>query len=256
MKIIQKSSDRETGARCQRGGLALWLRWVLATALGELVGFDVPAVVGSAMAWATERIGSTFSDIGMVGAMILAGTVEGGVLGFAQWLVLRRYIQNMARREWVLATALAAGLAWALGMTPSTVGDITTLKPAVLVAGAILLGVVLVSSIGFAQWLVLRRYMQKATWWVAANAIPWPIGVAVPFGSLAMVPEGSPAAVWAVVGAASGVLMGAVVGAITGIALLWLLGAGFSPANKLSNRNAQLGPCQESQRRRGRVIFT
>ena len=59
--------------------------------------------------------------------------------------------------------------------------------------------------------------------WVLANAIAWPLGVAVPFVGLALVPDGSPAAVWAAVGIVSGVLMGAVVGAITGIALVWLL---------------------------------
>lgn len=207
----------------RRGGWNLWLRWVLATAAGEFVGFGVPAAVGAAATWAIERMVGTFAEIAMVGVMIFAGVVEGAVLGFAQWLVLRRYIQNMARREWVLATALAAGVAWTIGMQPSTLGEMATVNSRALVGGAVLLGAVFVASIGFAQWLVLRRYIQKAGCWVLANAIAWPLGVALPFGGLAMVPEGAPVVVWVVVGVVSGFLMGVVVGAITGIALVWLL---------------------------------
>ena len=56
-----------------------------------------------------------------------------------------------------------------------------------------------------------------------ANAVAWPLGVAVPFAALAMVPEGASVMAWVTVGVASGFLMGVVVGAITGIALVWLL---------------------------------
>lgn len=217
-----------------RGDWGLWLRWVVATAMGEFVGFAVPAAVGAAAAWAIGRMGGSFIALAMLNimVMVLAGVVEGGVLGFAQWLVLRRYIQDMARREWVVATALAAGVAWAIGMLPSTLAETATVNSMVLVGGAVLLGAVLVASIGFAQWLVLRRYIEKAGWWVLANAVAWPLGVAVPFIGLAMVPEGAPVVVWVVVGVVSGFLMGAVVGAITGIALVWLLRTPLSRSEK------------------------
>lgn len=230
--ITQKSSYGETQAPRQREGRNLWFWWVVATTAGEFVGFAVPAAVGAAATWVMEGMEGTFAAVAMVGVMILAGVVEGAVLGFTQWLVLRRYIQNMARREWVLATALAAGVAWTIGMVPSTIGDLDTINPVVLVGGGILLGAVFVASIGFAQWLVLRRYIQKAGWWVLANAIAWPAGVAVPFGGLAMVPEGAPVVVWVVVGVLSGILMGVVVGAVTGLALVWLLRTHLSPSGK------------------------
>lgn len=234
--ITQKSNHREAETLRQRGGWGLWWRWVLATAGGEFVGFAVPAAVGAVAAWALGRMGATFAEIAMVGVMVLAGVVEGAVLGFAQWLVLRRYIQNMARREWVLATALAAGVAWIIGMLPSTLGEMTTVSPMVLIGGAVLLGAVFVASIGFAQWLVLQRYIQKAGWWVLANAVAWPVGVAMPFIGLSLVPEAAPLAVWVIVGVVSGVLMGAVVGAITGIALVWLL---RTPLSRSGERTIQ-----------------
>lgn len=232
--ITQKSSYGETETLRQRGGWDLWWRWVLVTAMGEFVGFAVPAAVGAVAAWAIDRKGGASATLAMLNVMVmvLAGVVEGAVLGFAQWLVLRRYIQKMARREWVLATALGAGVAWTIGMLPSTLGELITITPLVLVGGGILLGVVFVASIGCAQWLVLRRHIQRAGWWVLANAIAWPLGVAVPFIGLAMVPEGGPVVVWVVVGVVSGVLMGVVVGAITGMALVWLLRTRLSLSGK------------------------
>lgn len=216
----------------QRRGWPLWFWWMLATSTGEFVGFAVPATVGAVASWVMAGMVGSFVALAMLGVMVLAGMVEGAVLGFAQWLALRRYIQSMAQREWVLATALAAGVAWALGMLPSTLGDLATINPAVLIGGGILLGAIFVVSIGFAQWLVLRRYIEKAGWWVLANAVAWPMGVAVPFIGLALVPDGSPVMVWVVVGVMSGFLMGVVVGAITGVALVWLLRVGLFQSGK------------------------
>ena len=57
---------------------------------------------------------------------------------------------------------------------------------------------------------------------MAANAVAWPLGVAMPFILLALVPDASPFWVWAVAGIASGVLMGLIVGAMTGLVLVRL----------------------------------
>ena len=120
--------------RRERG---LWLWWVLATALGELLGFAVPASLGAVASRAMAGMSGVSVDVAFAGIMVVAGVGEGSVLGFAQWLVLRRYIQQMTRREWVLATGIAAGVAWIIGMLPSTLGDIITVDPMVLVGGTV-----------------------------------------------------------------------------------------------------------------------
>jgi hypothetical protein len=222
---VFSGSGERMRASLRRRERDLWLWWVLATALGELLGFAVPAILGAVASWAMAGLSGVSVDFAFAGVMVVAGVGEGSVLGFAQWLVLRRYIRKMTRREWVLATGIAAGVAWIIGMLPSTFGDIIAVDSVVLVGGAVVLGTVLVASIGFAQWVVLRRHIRNVGWWVPANALAWVVGVAVPFGGLALVPEGSPMTVWAVVGVVSGLLMGAVVGAITGLALVRLLRA-------------------------------
>jgi hypothetical protein len=210
-------------ARHRYAHQGLWGRWVLAMTIGELVGFAIPAIVGTA-AWSLGM-----SDLAIAILVSLAGAGEGAVLGFAQWLALRRVLA-IDRRDWVLATTLAAVVAYMIGMLPSNLGDLTRFNTAILIGAGLVLGIVFLVSIGFAQWLILRRRIPNAAWWIPANAIAWPLGVAVPVGGLALVPDGAPAVAWIVTGIACGVAMGAVVGALTGIVLVWMLRAGQSKA--------------------------
>ena len=57
-----------------------------------------------------------------------------------------------------------------------------------------------------------------------ANAIAWPLGVAMPVAGMALLPDTAGAATMIAVGVVCGLLMGVLVGAITGFALVYLLG--------------------------------
>jgi hypothetical protein len=165
----------------------------------------------------------TFPVLAVAVGVTLAGLAEGASLGFAQWLVLRHHLPGVRRRDWVLYTTVAAGIAYVLGMTPSTLYDLFALSTPGMIGITVVLGLLLVPSIGFAQWLVLRRHLPRAGWWVLANAFAWTFGVAIPFVVLMLVPDESPMGAFIAAGVASGLLMGAVVGAITGVALIRLL---------------------------------
>ena len=58
--------------------------------------------------------------------------------------------------------------------------------------------------VGVLQWLVLRRQVPRAGWWVLASTVGWVVGL--PLGDI----NGPPG-------------LGAVYGAFTGTALVWLL---------------------------------
>jgi hypothetical protein len=196
----------------------LWSQWVVATTIGELVGFAVPITTGI-VAW---KIG--LPDIAIAIIVTLVGSFEGAALGYAQWLVLRQYLPQVARRDWMRATALAAVVGYAIGVLPSTIGsNLAQINLAILIVAGGVLGIIFLVSIGFAQWLVLRQVVQHAGQWIVANAIAWPLGVAVPFIGMALVPDGAPTAVWIATGIVSGILMGVVVGAVTGSVLVWIL---------------------------------
>lgn len=200
-----------------RSSTTLWRRWTIATAIGELGGFAVPALVG---VLATVL---ALSDMQRFLPLVIAGAGEGAALGIAQVYVLRHVLDQHDRRRWIGFTALAAALAWALGLLPSMLGNIALISVPIRIVSVLVLGSVFLVSIGGAQWLVLRHYVGHAGWWIAINALAWPLGVAVPVLSLSLIPDDSSPLVMTITGLLSGLGMGLVVGAITGGVLVRLL---------------------------------
>jgi hypothetical protein len=182
--------------------------------VGELLGFGIPALAGAAL----FSLGLEDSLLG-VALAVVAGAGEGAVLAWA----LRQVLPGLSRRAWVAATAGGAALAWLLVLAPMR---LLTQPPALtplfwLAAGVV--GLLFLLSIGGAQWLVLRSHVPRAGWWIVANAIAWPAGVAVPMLALTAIPDATPLGWRAVVAVVSGLGMGLVVGALTGLVLVWLL---------------------------------
>jgi hypothetical protein len=83
-----------------------WQQWTVMGAVGELLGFGIPALVGAG-AYALRLPDSVLN---------IAVIVAGMVLGLTQWLVLRRYVPQLDARAWVLVTGAGALLVWTLGM--------------------------------------------------------------------------------------------------------------------------------------------
>ncbi len=199
------------------------------TTAGECLGFAVPAAVGALLAPAlTGPRGSVL----FAAIMVAAGAAEGAILGTSQWLVLGRRLPGLQARAWIGLTALAAALAWAIGMLPSALFDLG-LSTLTIAAVALPLAPVLLCSIPVLQWTVLRRFVPRAGWWIPINVCGWLAGISWVFGAMALVDEGSSPAVVFAVGASAGLLMGATAAAISGLALAWLLGSretGGSPS--------------------------
>lgn len=84
------------------------VRWVLMVTLGDAVGFSVPAITGVAVTGASWGRSVTFV------AMVLAGSVEGALLGTAQADCLYRWAVLPTRRRWIIATSVGAAVAWSL----------------------------------------------------------------------------------------------------------------------------------------------
>jgi hypothetical protein len=127
---------------------------------GELAGFAVPTSAG-VMPWALDAPGGVAFALA-----VPAGAAEGAILGLAQSLVLADELPRLSRRQWAAATALAAALAWLLGLTISRLPDRLDDRPGLLGVAAALLGTGLLPSLGTAQWLVLRRHVRRASHWI------------------------------------------------------------------------------------------
>lgn len=188
----------------------IWQSWFRWTTAGEFAGFLAPALVGAVTS--SPQL------------LVVAGMVEGAVLGTAQAAVLRRVDRTLSSREWIGATALAAGFAWTVAMLAVHNGErlntlpLATVLPIAAVAGS---GVLL--SLGTAQWFVLRHHFPHAHRWVWANAAAWGVGLLM-FTAVTtpLWQPGQPPELIALIGALGGLLMAATMAAITGAALTWL----------------------------------
>ena len=135
------------------GGRWFWPAWGAA-----FLGFPIGGAA------ATLLVG----PIESVGAALIAGAVAGGVIGAAQWLVLRRRIPLSAL--WVAVTAGGMAVGMALGQV--VLGDSTTMQP------LLLRGLVVGAAIGAAQVALLRGILPTPMW-AAVVTLGWPLAWAV-----------------------------------------------------------------------------
>jgi hypothetical protein len=209
MTLASVTSTRElTGLR---------RRWTLAFVFGELAGFVPPAVVGASLASVDA------SDLALVAGLTLAGLLEGAAIGAAQARVLARYAPNVRGRDWVVATITAAGLAWFVGMGGGALMGADVAPPALLAIILVPAWCAALLSMGYAQWLVLRRTASDSGRWVWVTAGAWLLGVMIPVAALSAAPNSWPGWAHAVIGVVAATAMGLTVGTLTGRTLERLL---------------------------------
>ena len=184
--------------KVERNELGLWLGWTFATAGGMLLGF-LPTIL---------LVNVLNLGLAQIAVPVLAGTV----IGFAQWLVLRRYVTASTRWDWT------DGISWAAGYVLGLL--LIQLLPSTLFAafiGYFLFGVI----VALLQWPVLRREIPQVLTWLAASALAWAVGYWASQAVLSLFtdPLIPPVVSTTVIAVTSGL----VAGAITGLALIWIV---------------------------------
>jgi hypothetical protein len=172
----------------------IWLSWSLAMipAWGIAWMFGMPLAETIQEAYASPMPGAVAGMLAQNIGRAIFGAILGALLGmttgFAQWLVLRRHIPNM--RLWGVVTLIgtAAGLAigWPLRWIMLWVlyNQQGELYQAIhgevgMVLGWSLAGVLTGALAGGLQWLILRRKVHKAAWWILASGIAMAVGLSV-----------------------------------------------------------------------------
>lgn len=177
-----------------------WLAWFLAS----VIGFGMGAILGVSVAY-----GLFDRDPFDIIMGLALGTVMGATGGYFQWVVLRERVAGAGL--WWLASALGAGLAMGANEAANT-GENYALT-------VVLLGFVFGVVGGLLQWLILRRNLARAGWWLLANFLGSLVSaIALPIA--AIIGESGN---WALAIATFGLVFGAGNGAITGTMLVWLL---------------------------------
>ena len=85
---------------------------------------------------------------------------------FLQYILLRRYLPKMG--WWMVATGLGWLSVWIVMQTIDFFGSVF-LSNLELILVFPLIG----TLIGFFQWLLLRRRITQAAWWILASALGW-----------------------------------------------------------------------------------
>jgi hypothetical protein len=149
----------------QWNSFGLWEQWVLQSAIAQIIGLAIAGIASIAV-----------SRMGYIrGTFTFIGILEGIVLGFSQWLVLRHYIRHSTR--WIFATVIGSLFAWFTGLTISVLmafafaGASGNYVNTAFIQGLILLGMGIGGVLGFCQWLVVITQIRYGIWWVFANAI-------------------------------------------------------------------------------------
>jgi hypothetical protein len=223
---------------------SLYGRWVLANALAEGIGLGGSLSAMFAFFALSGGVESVPVVILMaVGSVVLGTFFEGVVVGWGQWLMLRRPLPALQSRTWIGWTCLGAGIAWTLGMLPSTIMSLAAAGAesgdAAASAGppewlvylmAAGMGLVLGMVLSATQWAVLRRHVSRAGWWIPANALAWMLGMPVTFIAPGLVTTGSVTAGKVLLLILNMLAAGLIVGAVHGVALVRLLRQRLQPA--------------------------
>lgn len=212
--------------------LPLYLRWIGANALGELLGLGATFAVGiglfSGLADSPDLLPVLLTAV----LMAASGVIEGSIVGWLQWRVLRMPLPQITRRAWVLATIYGAVIAWGLGAIPMTFASLSAPADAGAVqepdAGLMLLMEVLMGLaaglvLAFFQWRVLRRAVRQAWVWLPANSLAWGLGMPLIFKAVDRAQNATSLAQAVFIFALHLLFTGALAGAVHGLALIWLI---------------------------------
>lgn len=167
-------------------GRSLWLRWVLANAVGLAVGLGLFALFADAVG---GEHGSVRSDVGHMAAL----TSAGAIIGLAPWLVLRRQVERA--RGVNLSILLLPALTFVLIVTLSTAllgaagGAVISTSPTPRAEAIPLVArFFLVLAIGSAAAGVLRLTLGQpvglAGWAILGTSITFPVGFIIGISAL------------------------------------------------------------------------
>lgn len=213
-------------------GWRFWAVWILASTLGSATGWVGGRLADFILGWLIHAVtgGMVGSEVGslkrvidLVVVALAHGVVFGAIFGATQWLALRRYLASPV--WWTLASILGGVIALVTSALGEAGGELTRVEGAWaigrlvgLTMGAIAAGVI----VGIIQWLVLRKVVPHAGWWVLISPVGWGVSV---LGATAEIPGEVVAGLIGVLatGCLGVVVCGAISGAMTGAILLWLL---------------------------------
>jgi hypothetical protein len=134
----------------------------------ERVQFIILFTILSGLSWAIGTLLIRYLKVPITGTMFDSGLVQGVFIGIAQWFVLKSYISS---KFWILLTALG----WAVSIGVSSI-VLTFINERI--------GIFAFICLGFAQWLLLRRYIKHSWVWILIPVLPAILVTVLDMGSI------------------------------------------------------------------------
>jgi hypothetical protein len=134
-----------------------FLFWIIATVIGAVLGFAMSLNIGNRL---------PASPIASVIILALFSVNFAGIVATClQWIVLSIFIKRS------IAWLVTGSIGWCFPFAAILLlfVHITGQSADLIAAGGL--------TAGFLQWLVMRKWMPRAGWWVLANTIGWSLVV-------------------------------------------------------------------------------
>jgi len=182
-----------------RSEKSLFILWVVANFAGWVLGIIVVIAL------------ATLQESTHIGNAVYLGAGMGWSVGFAQWLIARKWFDATSRWMWASTIGITTPFLFA---DLVRMGDLSSfVLPVLAAAGGLLSGLMQRNS--------LRSHSAKADRWIVASAVAWMCpALLVQFFA---VPRHPRTTLESVRNIGSFGLGGAVLGVVTGAALVWLL---------------------------------
>lgn len=212
----------------------LWAKWTTYCALGELLGIGFAGAMAFAVNSMIAEPQTFLVKLLVLFLMLVAGFIEGSLLGIFQWNALKVKFPKIPKSQWVFYTVIIAVFGWFIGMLPSLffmpsqTSTISNSQPfdfdnpiifALLSVGT---GFILGALFGLFQWFVLRKYVQQAYQWIIANTLGWGLGLGWIYLFASLPNERTTLLTNSMFGVIGGLLAGLSVGGVTGLFLVKL----------------------------------
>ena len=190
-------------------------KWILVTSGACVLGLPVSFIVAA-----------IFNIVYPKETNLVVAPCIGAMVGYSQWLVLRKQIAVSG--WWGLACAIGLGVPFIVGEILDEVGFLPHL-PGGKILGLTIVGIIGGLLSGLLQMPLLRPHFAKAGWWILASSIGWGIcclafSILDPLGALvASNMGGIPLVVVTGLLVFVGLTMGPILlGVVTGVGLLWI----------------------------------
>ncbi len=171
-----------------------WFRWMMHYSLGELLGIGGAAIVTRLLFYDYSNVTYNRSSAVTVLVLLIAGTMEGLIIGYIQWRSLSKFVVDLKPSHWIGVTMLAAMVGWVIILPPSVIiifffAKISVINMYYSVAYIILAGFAFGGLIGIPQYFIIRKFYRNAMVWIFANAIGWALSFFIFYCALSLFTE-------------------------------------------------------------------